>query len=114
MKNSTLITIGLVLVLAWVLVNSFFIVDQRQRAVMFRFGELTEANFAPGLHLTLPIVQTVRSFDGRVLKPDNQTETFPTVEKTTVAVDYNSKCRIDESAPNLLPPTHHTKVEIAT
>src|SRR3546814_11429216 len=65
---------------------------------MFRFGELTEANFAPGLHLKLPIVQTVRTFDGRVLTLDNQTENFLTVEKKNVEVDYYVKWRIDDAA----------------
>src|SRR3546814_14675190 len=110
MKNSTLITIGLVLVLAWVLVNSFFIVDQRQRAVMFRFGELTEANFAPGLHLKLPIVQTVRTFDGRVLTLDNQTENFLTVEKKNVEVDYYVKWRIADQATYYRATTGHALV----
>lgn len=98
MKNSTLITIGLVLVLAWALVNSFFVVDQRQRAVMFRFGQLTGENYAPGLHVKLPIVQTVRTFDGRVLTLDNQTENFLTVEKKNVEVDYYVKWRIADAA----------------
>src|SRR3546814_17686327 len=65
---------------------------------MFRFGELTEANFAPGLHLKLPIVQTVRTFDGRVLTLDNQTENFLTVAKKNVEVDYYVKWRIDDAA----------------
>jgi membrane protease subunit HflC len=94
MKNSTLISIGIVLLLAWALVNSFFVVDQRQRAVLFRFGELKEADFKPGLHVKLPIVQTVRTFDGRVLTLDNQTENFLTVEKKNVEVDYFVKWRI--------------------
>lgn len=98
MKNTTLASIGLALLLAWVLVNSFFIVDQRERAVLFRFGELKEANFKPGLHLKLPIVQTVRSFDGRVLTLDNQTENFLTVEKKNVEVDYYVKWRIADPA----------------
>ncbi|NGY03829.1 protease modulator HflC [Solimonas terrae] len=98
MKNSTLISIGIVLLLAWTLVNSFFVVDQRQRAVMFRFGQLTEADFKPGLHVKLPVVQTVKTFDGRVLTLDNQTENFLTVEKKNVEVDYYVKWRIADSA----------------
>lgn len=98
MKNSTLVSIGVVLVLAWALVNSFFVVDQRERAIMFRFGELTEANFKPGLHVKVPVVQTVKTFDGRVLTLDNQTENFLTVEKKNVEVDYYVKWRIADAA----------------
>lgn len=94
MKNATLVSIGVALLLAWALVNSFFIVDQRQRAVLFQFGEILSADFKPGLHLKLPIVQTVRTFDGRVLTLDNQTENFLTVEKKNVEVDYYVKWRI--------------------
>ncbi|NKF22507.1 protease modulator HflC [Solimonas marina] len=94
MKNSTLLSIGIALIIAWALVNSFFIVDQRQRAVLFQFGEIRDANFKPGLHLKLPLLQTVKTFDGRVLTLDNQTENFLTVEKKNVEVDYFVKWRI--------------------
>lgn len=90
---------AMVAVLAIIAVmNSFFIVDQRERALLFHFGEIRAAEFKPGLHYKLPFVETVRRFDGRVLTIDNQTENFLTVEKKNVEVDFFIKWRIADVA----------------
>ncbi|SEQ78414.1 membrane protease subunit HflC [Solimonas aquatica] len=98
MKNTTMMTVAVALLLAWTLVNSVFVVDQRQRALLFQFGELRGQNYEPGLHLKLPFFQAVRTFDGRVLTLDNQTENFLTVEKKNVEVDYYVKWQIADPA----------------
>jgi modulator of FtsH protease HflC len=76
------------------LLNSVFIVDQRQRALLRQFGEIVRTDFAPGLHFKLPFVQSVRTFDSRMLTLDNQTENFLTLEKKNVKVDFFVKWRI--------------------
>lgn len=81
-----------------VLLNSIFIVDQRAKVVLFEFGELKGSDYKPGLHFKVPFVQSVKKFDGRILTLDNQTETFLTVEKKNVEVDFYVKWRIDDVA----------------
>ncbi|WP_020648401.1 protease modulator HflC [Solimonas variicoloris] len=98
MKNSTLLTILIAGLVLWAVSNSVFIVDQRERALLFQFGELKGESYKPGLHLKLPFVQRVDTFDGRVLTLDNQTENFLTVEKKNVEVDYYVKWRISDAA----------------
>lgn len=94
MKNTPVFLIALVL-LGVVLINgSFFTVDQRERVLLFQLGEIRGADYEPGLHLKLPFVQNVRRFDKRVLTLDNQTESFLTIEKKNVDVDYFVKWRI--------------------
>ncbi|AXQ29681.1 protease modulator HflC [Solimonas sp. K1W22B-7] len=78
--------------------NSFFIVDQREKAILFQLGELRGKDFAPGLHMKTPFFQDVRRFDGRILTLDNQTENFLTVEKKNVEVDFYVKWRIADAA----------------
>lgn len=77
--------------------NTFFIVDQRERAVLFQFSQIRGTDFPPGLHLKIPFVQSVKKFDGRVLTLDNQTESFLTVEKKNVEVDFFVKWRIADT-----------------
>lgn len=98
MKNATMMSVALALLVVWTLLNSMFVVDQRQRALMFQFGELRGENYEPGLHIKLPFFQSVRRFDGRVLTLDNQTENFLTVEKKNVEVDYYVKWQIADPA----------------
>lgn len=98
MRNAPVFLIALLL-LGVVLVNaSFFTVDQRERVLLFQLGEIRGVDYEPGLHLKLPFVQNVRRFDGRVLTLDNQTESFLTIEKKNVDVDYFIKWRIADTS----------------
>ncbi len=82
---------GFVLVLALValVVGSFsmFTVSQWQKAIMFRLGEIREADFKPGLHFKIPFINNVRNFDARLLTLDVEPERFLTAEKKNVIVD---------------------------
>lgn len=95
MKNSSPIVLAIVALAALLVVsNTFFVVDQRERALLFQVGELKDAEYAPGLHAKVPFFQSVRKFDGRILTLDNETENFLTGEKKNVEVDFFVKWRI--------------------
>ena len=57
----------LLLAVVLLLSNSLFVVKETERAVLLRFGEVVDPDVTPGLHFKLPIVYSVRRFDGRVL-----------------------------------------------
>lgn len=102
MRNTSPIWLAVVALAALLVVaNTFFVVDERERALLFQVGELKDAEFAPGLHLKVPFFQSVRKFDARLLTLDNQTENFLTVEKKNVEVDFFVKWRIAD------PPTFY-------
>lgn len=94
MKNSQLAGLAALLFGLFVISGSFFVVDQRERVVLFQFGEIQGTDYPPGLHFKFPILQSVLRLDGRILTLDNQTENFLTVEKKNVEVDYYVKWRI--------------------
>ena len=94
-ENRTAGLIAGIVALAIVLVMSMFTVDQREKAVIFQFGEITEIISEPGLHFKWPLVQNVRYFDNRILTLDTpDTERFITSEKKNVLVDSFVKWRI--------------------
>jgi membrane protease subunit HflC len=66
---------------------SLFTVAEWEKAIMFRLGEIREADFRPGLHVKIPFINNVRKFDGRLLTQDVEPERFLTVEKKNVIVD---------------------------
>ena len=78
-------------------VNSMFVVDFRERALVRQFGEIVGTEFEPGLHFKIPLVQSVVVFDARMLTLDNQTENFLTLEKKNVKVDFFVKWRIADT-----------------
>ena len=72
-------------------------VDQRQNAIVFRFGEIISVKKAPGLSFKLPLVDNVRYFDVRILTIDSaEPERFLTSEKKNVLVDLFVKWRISD------------------
>jgi membrane protease subunit HflC len=89
----------LILAGAVVLVSmSVFTVDEREYAIKFRFGEIVKADYGPGLHFKLPIVNTVRKFERRILTRNNPDEPFLTAEKKNLRVDFYVKWRIADPA----------------
>ena len=85
-----------VVVLALGVYSSAFIVDEREKAIMLKFGEAVRSDFEPGLHFKIPVVNNVRKFDKRVLTVDQRAERFFTVEKKDLLVDSFIKWRIDD------------------
>ncbi|MFT5893690.1 MAG: membrane protease subunit HflC, partial [bacterium] len=74
-----LVLIGLALVL--LLGSSMvFTVDERERAIKLFLGEITEADYEPGLHFKVPFLETVYKFDKRILTLDVQPERVLTNE----------------------------------
>ncbi len=98
MKNRQSFIVVAVVALLLLVLNSVYMVDQRAQVILFEFGELKATAYKPGLHFKIPFMQTVKKFDGRILTLDNQTETFLTVEKKNVEVDFYVKWRIDDLA----------------
>ena len=91
--KSTLITAAVViaLLLAW---NAFYIVKETERAILLRFGEVVEADVAPGPHFKLPIADEVKKFNGKVLTVDAPVARYFTLEQKPVMVDSFAKWRI--------------------
>jgi membrane protease subunit HflC len=76
--------------------NSVYTVHQTERAILLRFGAVSDADVKPGLHFKLPVAETVRRADARVLTLDSQSETYFTLEKKPLIVDSFAKWRIND------------------
>jgi membrane protease subunit HflC len=89
--------LAIILALIVVASMSLFTVDQRERAIVFRLGEITEIIDQPGLHVKWPLIQNVRFFDRRILTLDTpDPERFITSEKKNVLVDSFLMWRIND------------------
>jgi len=77
---------------------SAFTVNQWEVAIKLQLGEIVDTNYEPGLHWQIPIVNNVKTFDGRIQTMDSRPERFLTSEKKDVIVDYFAKWRISNVA----------------
>jgi membrane protease subunit HflC len=74
---------------------TLFTVDQRQNAIVFRFGKPVNVIREPGLYAKIPLMDNVRFFDVRILTLDSEeAERFITSEKKNVLVDSFVKFRV--------------------
>ena len=85
-------------ILIGLLSSTIFIVDQRQYAAVFAFGELKRVVEEPGLQFKFPPpFQSVQFFERRILTIDTpDAERFITAEKKNLLVDSFVKWRIVE------------------
>jgi membrane protease subunit HflC len=90
----------LVLALVVLVIGSFsmFRVSEWEKVIMFRLGEIREADFEPGLHFKMPFINNVRKFDARILTLDVEPERFLTAEKKNVIVDSFVMWRVADVA----------------
>ncbi len=91
--------IGGALLLALIVASStLFVVDQRQVAVIYQFGEIKEVIPQPGLHVKWPIVQTVNFLDRRIQTLDSpESRPIFTAEKKSLVIDWLVKWRINDA-----------------
>ena len=96
-SRMTLILVLVVLALV-VLSSSLFVVDERQKAVMLRLGQIERADFEPGIHFKIPFINNVRKFEAREMTLDAQPARYLTGEKKNVIVDSFIIWRIEDVA----------------
>jgi modulator of FtsH protease HflC len=101
-KLKLIITITVVVFL--LISSMLFVVSEGQEALILRLGKLTKSNTTPmggqvykaGLHVKLPIIDTVKIFDIRLQTLDIQSSRIMTAEKKDVIVDYYVKWKISD------------------
>jgi len=84
------------IVAVWLLMSAVFQVQETELAIKFRFGEIVKADYEPGLQFMIPVINTARKFDRRVLTRNYPAEQFLTSEGKMLNVDFSVKWRISD------------------
>ena len=98
MKRLRLILYPVLFLIFVLLTQSIYVVKETERAVKLRFGEIVEFDVDPGIHFKLPVVNTVRKFDARILTLDAAPQSYLTSEKKALTVDSFVKWRVSDVA----------------
>lgn len=85
------ILLGLIVVVAGL---SLFTVNERELAIKLRVGEVVQANYEPGLHWKIPVIENIRKFPDRILTISDRPERIFTAENEALEVDFFVKYRI--------------------
>ncbi|MEM1229285.1 MAG: protease modulator HflC [Pseudomonadota bacterium] len=92
MRNMVLMIVSLLVV--GVVSASVYTVQETERVIVLRFGAVEETDVQPGLHFKVPIAETVKRFDARVLTLDSAPQTYYTLEKKPLIVDSFVKYQV--------------------
>ncbi len=82
-----------VLIIAWM---SLFTVDQTEQVLVTQFGQPVRVIADPGLHARVPLVQSVISFDRRLLNFENPGEEVILGDQRRLIVDSFTMYRIND------------------
>lgn len=67
--------------------SSLYVIQEIERGVKLRFGEVVESDLQPGLAIKMPFVNQIVKFDGRIQVLDTPPEEYLTQEKKRLLVD---------------------------
>ena len=98
MSGKSLITLVLLVIAVTLGASSVYYVDQREKAIVFQFGEIVRSNDEPGIHFKAPLINNVIFFDARVQTMDSDPELYLTRAKKNLVVDSFVKWRITNAA----------------
>ena len=106
MNHATKTTLGVIgFLILFLLLSSVFTVMQGSEGIVLRLGRLVQDSntgktkiLHPGLHMKLPLIESVRFLDTRLQTVDIKSSRIVTKEKKDVMVDYYVKWRIRDLA----------------
>jgi membrane protease subunit HflC len=98
MNNKAKAILIFLAIAVFLIANSVYKVDEREKALVFQFGRIVEPNVGPGLHFKIPFINNVRKFDARVQTMDQEEESYLTIEKKNLIVDAFVKWKVSDPA----------------
>ena len=87
--TGVLVIVGLI-----VTTQSLFTVDETEQVIVTRFGEVREVRRNPGLYLKVPFVDSVTSYDKRVLRIDAPADSFLDKDTDILEIDVYARYQI--------------------
>ncbi|MEM8572724.1 MAG: protease modulator HflC [Pseudomonadota bacterium] len=83
-------------VIIFLLANSLFIVDERQKAMVLQFGQVRSVKEDPGLAFKVPFIQNVVYYDARIQGLDTQALEVTPLDDRRLIVDAFARWRIQD------------------
>jgi modulator of FtsH protease HflC len=93
-KNIVALLSALVLFVAYM---SYFVVDERSKALVMRFGEISRIVEKPGLYFKVPMIETVTLIEDRILVWENNDRPIQDNKSQVYVVDAYTLARISDA-----------------
>ena len=93
MNRMTLLLPAAAIIVAGLL-SSVFIVDERTKALVLQFGQITSVKDEPGLYFKIPLIQEIVRYDDRILGRDIEPLEVTPSDDRRLVVDAFARYRI--------------------
>jgi len=94
--NKTGFLIPIVAIIGAAVLSSIFVVDEREKALVLRFGEIVQVRTEPGLGFKLPLVDEVVRFEDRILSLETDLIEVTPADDRRLEIDAFVLYRIDD------------------
>ena len=95
MNKSAIFIAGITIVVLILLGNLFYVIEEGRQVVITQFGEpMGDPIAKAGLHLKVPFIQRINSFEKRILEWDGYPSQIPTKDKRYIWVDTTARWQI--------------------
>ncbi|MEJ1993263.1 MAG: protease modulator HflC [Maritimibacter sp.] len=91
------IALGALVVALVLALNSFYIVDEREKALRLWFGEVTAEITEPGLYFKVPVLHEIAKYDDRILPLDTQPLEVTPADDRRLVVDAFARWKIADA-----------------
>ena len=90
------LAVVVVVLIAFLLLGPFYIVNEGHQAVVTRFGQIVNTRTEGGLYMRIPIIDVVTDYPKRILSLDGDPQRIPTKENQFIIVDTTIRWRISD------------------
>ncbi|MHC4753048.1 MAG: protease modulator HflC [Planctomycetota bacterium] len=94
MNKKLIVGILITVIIIVALATSLFTVDETEQAIVTQLGKFVREVKQPGLHFRIPLIQTVRKFEARVLEYDAAVAKIMTEDKKQLFIDNYARWKI--------------------
>ena len=92
----TVLVVLVVLLVIFVALGPFYILQEGEQAVITRFGAIVASSQDAGLKFKMPMVDTVIKYPKRILSWDGDSQRLPTAENQFIWVDTTARWKITD------------------
>ena len=96
MSRTATITLIAIVALLVVVLSSIYVVDARRKVLVLQFGEVVAQRDQPGIGFKIPFIQSIVSYDGRILGLQTQPQEVTPLDDRRLVVDSFVRWRIDK------------------
>ncbi len=92
------LAVALVLVVGFLLMGPFYVLDEGQQALVLRFGQIRKIELEAGLKYKTPFMDNIVVYSKKILPWDGEPQSIPTREQQYIWVDVTARWRISDPA----------------